>query len=162
MEDFKRKKQEKGKKRGNFFLFCAPSLFAVEVKIGVGDAVGKLTRRRWWPKMNKNWRRHTPLALLSVVQSKSVSHFHETQTYIRKGRYSTVEIFCERKVITVISVAGCFFAGQAKQYYIYNVYLILWFRTIQSAGSTINLWFRTIQSTSFVRFTCFNRFNYLF
>ncbi len=32
MEDFK-KKEEKGKKRGDFFLFCAPLLLATEVKI---------------------------------------------------------------------------------------------------------------------------------
>ncbi len=55
------------------------------------------------------------------------------QIYIRIGRYSTVETFCEWKVITVISVADCSFAVQAKQWVcIYNGYIILWFRKIRA------------------------------
>ncbi len=35
-EDFKQKKEEKGKKRGDFFLFCAPLPLTTKVKIGGG------------------------------------------------------------------------------------------------------------------------------
>ncbi len=57
----------------------------------------------------------TPKTTSRVGGAKFDKRWSQIHVYIRIARYGMVEIFCERKVIIVIGIAGCSSSRQAKQ-----------------------------------------------
>ncbi len=95
-----KRKEEKGKKRGDFFLFCVPLSLAAKVKIDGG--AGKLTRQRQ-PKTKKNWQWWRDFLVAHTrtrIHQNLKFHFSEVANYLslyRKITFSdTGNLFLER------------------------------------------------------------------